>query len=58
MSENISVQDKVILLTGAFGLIGKTLAKSFIAQGAKVILADANKKLAPQIAAEFKKTEF
>ena len=27
MSENISVKDKVILLTGAFGLIGKTLAK-------------------------------
>lgn len=55
MSENISVKDKVILLTGAFGLIGKTLAKSFIAQGANVILADANKKIAPQIAAEFKK---
>lgn len=55
MNEIISINDKVILITGAFGLIGMTLAKSFVSQGAKVILADANKSKAEVIAAEFKK---
>ncbi len=44
MKELISVKDKVILITGAFGLIGKTITESFLAQGAMVIATDSNKK--------------
>ncbi len=42
MQDNISIQDKVILVTGAFGLIGKTLIESMIRQGAKIVAADLN----------------
>ncbi|MDB5272131.1 MAG: family oxidoreductase [Chitinophagaceae bacterium] len=38
----ISIKDKVILVTGALGLIGKEISYSFLKQGAKVILADLN----------------
>ena len=38
----ISIKDKVILVTGAMGLIGKEISYSFLKQGAKVILADLN----------------
>ncbi|MBC8046667.1 MAG: SDR family oxidoreductase [Fimbriimonadaceae bacterium] len=36
------LENKVILVTGAFGLIGKTISAGFLKQGAKVILADIN----------------
>lgn len=36
------IRDKVILVTGAFGLIGKEISVSFLKQGAKVVLADVN----------------
>lgn len=36
----ISVKSKVIFITGAYGLIGKTISIDFLNQGAKVILAD------------------
>lgn len=39
---SLSVADKVILLTGAYGLIGKTLSQAFLQQGACVVLADRN----------------
>ncbi len=39
---NITVEDKVILITGALGLIGKTITKHFLQQGAKVIISDIN----------------
>lgn len=39
---SLSVAEKVVLITGAYGLIGQTLAKAFIQQGAFVILADKN----------------
>jgi len=42
MSKAISLNDKVILITGAFGLIGKTIATHFLNEGAKVVLADIN----------------
>jgi len=54
MTKTISVEGKVILLTGAFGLIGMTLVKSFLAQGAKVVLADVNKKQASKVEKELK----
>ena len=54
MNEIVTIENKVILLTGAFGLIGLTLAKSFVMQGAKVVLADSNKKLAIKAEAELR----
>jgi len=42
MSENnpISVDNKVILVTGAAGLLGKEVSKTLLKNGAKVVLAD------------------
>jgi NAD(P)-dependent dehydrogenase (short-subunit alcohol dehydrogenase family) len=40
MKSPVSVKGKVIIITGAFGLIGKTIAQSFLEQGARVIAAD------------------
>ncbi|MCF2446192.1 SDR family oxidoreductase [Dyadobacter sp. CY345] len=37
---SLSIEGKIILITGAFGMIGKTIAMSFLEQGALVILAD------------------
>jgi NAD(P)-dependent dehydrogenase (short-subunit alcohol dehydrogenase family) len=54
MNNTISIDGKIILLTGAFGLIGMTLARSFLTQGAKVILADANKRKAALVEKELK----
>lgn len=43
MKHAVSVESKIIFITGASGLIGRTIAVSFLAQGAKVILADIDK---------------
>ena len=45
----LTTENKVILITGAFGLIGKTVAEGFLQQGAKVILADSNIQLSEEI---------
>jgi NAD(P)-dependent dehydrogenase (short-subunit alcohol dehydrogenase family) len=37
-----SIANKVIFVTGAFGLIGKEISVSFLKQGARVVLADIN----------------
>jgi NAD(P)-dependent dehydrogenase (short-subunit alcohol dehydrogenase family) len=37
---SLSIENKVILITGAYGLIGQTIAMAFLEQGALVILAD------------------
>ncbi len=37
---SLSIAGKVILITGAYGLIGKTIALAFLEQGALVVLAD------------------
>lgn len=39
---SLSVAGKVILITGAYGLIGQTIAISLLRQGAYVVLADMN----------------
>jgi NAD(P)-dependent dehydrogenase (short-subunit alcohol dehydrogenase family) len=39
MKDIFSIQDKIILVTGAFGLIGKEICFEFLKQKAKVILA-------------------
>ncbi|MBC7721590.1 MAG: SDR family oxidoreductase [Pedobacter sp.] len=48
-----SVDNQVIFVTGAFGLIGKQISKAFLQQGAKVVLADVNASAIPAIQKEF-----
>jgi len=52
----VSVKDEVVLITGAFGLIGKEISKAFLQQGAKVVLADINAGAATSIQNEFATT--
>ena len=58
----IDLKDKVVLVTGAYGLIGKELSYSFLTQGAKVVLADLNESVAisveTKIRSEFPKSQF
>ena len=51
---NITIENKVVLITGAFGLIGKTISINFLHQGAKVILADIDQTKAENISEELK----
>lgn len=51
---NITIENKVIFITGAFGLIGKTISINFLHQGAKVILADLNYSQIENISEELK----
>ncbi len=46
------IQDKVILVTGALGLIGKEISCGFLSQGAKVVLADLNESAIPGVQAD------
>lgn len=46
---SLSIADKTILVTGAYGLIGLTLARAFLQQGAKVVLADRDKSREEEI---------
>ncbi len=59
---SLSVADQVILVTGAFGLIGLTLVRAFLQQGAKVVLADRDKSRAEeirsQLAEEFEEAQW
>ncbi len=48
-----SVDNQVIFITGAFGLIGKQISKAFLQQGAKVVLADINASAIVAIQKEF-----
>jgi NAD(P)-dependent dehydrogenase (short-subunit alcohol dehydrogenase family) len=45
MSKSITLHDKVILVTGAFGLIGTEISTHFLKEGARVVLADNNEAL-------------
>lgn len=49
----ITINNKVIFVTGAFGLIGKEISKSFLSQGAKVVLADINSSVIKSLGEEF-----
>lgn len=46
------LQDKVAVVTGAASGIGKEIARTFVAEGAKVVIADLNQKGADATAAE------
>lgn len=45
MSKAIILNNKVILVTGAFGLIGSEISRHFLNEGARVVLADNNEAL-------------
>lgn len=49
MMSGIEKENKVILITGAFGLIGLPLSKYFLSQGEYVVLADSNNQLTSNI---------
>jgi 3-hydroxybutyrate dehydrogenase len=46
------LKDKVAVVTGAANGIGKEIARTFVAEGAKVVIADLNQKGADATAAE------
>lgn len=52
---DLSVNDKTILITGAFGLIGKEICRSYLAHQAKVVIAGHNPAEIDSINAEFEK---
>jgi NAD(P)-dependent dehydrogenase (short-subunit alcohol dehydrogenase family) len=54
MKQAISIKGKTVLITGAFGLIGKTLSASFLQQGANVILVDYDVTKSTAIKKEFR----
>jgi NAD(P)-dependent dehydrogenase (short-subunit alcohol dehydrogenase family) len=49
----ISIQDKVILVTGALGQIGSEISESFLRQGALVVLADVDLTRQSQLESQF-----
>lgn len=51
-ANDIFIKDKVILITGACGLIGKEISTHFIRQGASVILADINETAGNELMSE------
>src|SRR5258707_1176560 len=46
------LKDKVAIVTGAASGIGKEIAKAFVREGARVVIADLNQKAADAAAAE------
>ncbi|GLU50657.1 SDR family oxidoreductase [Dyadobacter frigoris] len=52
---SLSISGKVILVTGAYGLIGQTIASAFLEQGAFVILADIDKSKQNMLESEISK---
>ena len=55
MKNPITVENKVIMITGAFGLLGSTITESFLTQGAKVILVDSDKRKAEAVSSSLRK---
>lgn len=59
---SLSIAGKVILITGAYGLIGQTIALAFLEQGAFVILSDIEEskqsKLESEISKKFPPSQF
>ncbi len=49
----IDIKNQIILVTGAFGLIGKQISKAFLTAEAKVVLADVNAAAISSLQHEF-----
>ena len=50
----VNLKDKVVVITGAGGVICSTLAKAYAESGAKVALLDLNKENAERFASELR----
>ena len=56
VSALFDVQDKVIVITGGYGVLGSELAKYFVNQGAKVAILGRNQQKAEEMAIAISKT--
>ena len=52
MNSLFSVKDNVIVITGAAGILGKSMVHHFAVEGAKVVILDRNLEAAEKLAAE------
>lgn len=52
MSDLFSVNDQVIVITGATGVLGRSMVKHFAAQGARVVILGRNVQVGERLAAE------
>ncbi len=52
MKNLFSVEGKVIVITGATGILGQPISKHLLDEGAKIVLLDRNEELGVKIAAE------
>ena len=50
-----NLKDKIVLVTGGTGLLGKTYCKEFSLQGANVIMADLSKTQPKKVSSELLK---
>ena len=58
MKHPIDINDRVILVTGADGLIGRTISEAFLQQGAKVVLADIKHHDSRELVSTFSDEQF
>ena len=54
MNELFSVKDKVVVITGGTGVLGRCIGVYLANEGAKVVLMGRNKKIGDEIVAEIK----
>ena len=54
MKNLFSVQDKVIVITGAAGVLGTSMVHHFAEQGAKVVILDRNEEAGRRLEEEVK----
>lgn len=54
MNELFSVKDKVVVITGGTGVLGRCIGNYLAKEGAKVVLLGRNKKIGDEIVAEIK----
>ncbi len=53
-NELFSVKDKVFVITGAAGILGRSMVRHFATEGAKVVILDRNEEAGNQLANEVK----
>ena len=53
-NELFSVKDKVVVITGAAGILGNSMVHHFAAEGAKVVILDRNEEAGNKLAADVK----